>query len=86
MTSRDSSINAKRKRKRHRARARARERRDATYDATMRYNAMVERWDYVDGRAMSSRSVDDGSGAVSRGAASRERVEVSVETRRAAGV
>jgi len=55
-------------------------------DTTMGYNAMVERWECVDGRAMSSRSVDDGSRAVLRVGASRERVEVSVETRRAAGV
>ena len=88
MTSRDWSIDAKGKRKRHRARAGAGEGRDGTRcdDATMGYNAMVERWECVDGRAMSSRSVDDGSRAVSRVAASRERVEVSVETRRAAGV
>ena len=40
-------------------------------DAMMGYNAMVERWECVDGRGMSSRSVDDGSRAVSRVAASR---------------
>jgi len=86
--SRDSSMDATRKRKRHRARGGEGEGRDGTRcdDATMGYNAMVERWECVDGRGMSSRSVDDGSRAVSRVGASRERVEVSVETRRAAGV
>ena len=87
--SRDSSIGAKGKRKRHpgaRARGRGTLRDAMDDDAMMGYNAMVERWECVDGRAMSSRSVDDGSRAVSRVGASRERVEVSVETRRAAGV